>query len=212
MQLTFDTDVEEFRAEFSAFLDEQPPDCRRHAGAAAVGVAHAAVGARLAAHCCSTTAGCCPHSRRSSAAATPRLLQTYVHAEELCRRRIYHSFNPQGVNIIAASLLTFGSDEQKQQWAVPVLRGETHGVAGHERAERGVRPCVVAHQGRSRRPATDFVVNGQKVWTSGAHDADFLLTFVRTDPGRAQAQGHQRAVDPDRSRGRGVPAVRRHLR
>ena len=40
-----------------------------------------------------------------------------------------------------------------------------------------------------------FVVNGQKVWTSGAHDADFLLLRAHR-PGRAQAQGHQRADHP----------------
>ena len=40
-------------------------------------------------------------------------------------RRLYHAFNPQGVGIIAASLLSFGTDEQKQQWAVPILRGGT---------------------------------------------------------------------------------------
>jgi alkylation response protein AidB-like acyl-CoA dehydrogenase len=47
-----------------------------------------------------------------------------AYQEELSRRRIYHSFNPQGVGIIAASLLTFGTEEQKRKWAVPLLRGE----------------------------------------------------------------------------------------
>ena len=49
------------------------------------------------------------------------VLQQFVHLDELCRRRIYHSLNPQGVNIVAASLISFGTDEQKQRWAVPVL-------------------------------------------------------------------------------------------
>ncbi len=112
-----------------------------------------------------------------------------MHLEELCQRRIYHSFNPQGVNIIAASLLTFGTDEQKQQWAVPVLRGREHRVARHERAERRFGPGVAAHQARRSRDGDDFVVNGQKVWTSGAHDADLLLTFVRTDPDAPKHKG-----------------------
>jgi hypothetical protein len=42
------------------------------------------------------------------------ILQQFVHREELSRRRIYHCFNPQGVGIIAASLLSFGTEEQKR--------------------------------------------------------------------------------------------------
>ncbi len=109
------------------------------------------------------------------------VLQTFVHAEELCRRRIYHSFNPQGVNIIAASLLTFGTDEQKQQWAVPVLKGGER-TASLGMSEPSAGSDLASLRTRAVRDGGDyFVVNGQKVWTSGAHDADFLLTFVRTD-------------------------------
>ena len=81
----------------------------------------------------------------------------------------------------------------------PILRAEDHRGTGHERARRRIGSGVAAHARRCAT-ASHFVVNGQKVWTSGAHDADVILTFVRTDPGRAQAQGHQRAADPDRHR------------
>jgi alkylation response protein AidB-like acyl-CoA dehydrogenase len=115
------------------------------------------------------------------------VLQTYVHLEELCKRRIYHSFNPQGVNIIAASLLTFGTDEQKRQWAVPVLRGEITASLGMSEPSAG--SDLASLRTRAVLNGDKFVVNGQKVWTSGAHDADFLLTFVRTDPDAPKHKG-----------------------
>ncbi len=108
MQLTFDSDVEEFRAEFAAFLDEHLPSDADTLERPRSVVAHARSGRATGSGCCSTTAGCCPRNRRSSAAATPTVVQQFVHLDELCRRRIYHSFNPQGVNIIAASLISFG--------------------------------------------------------------------------------------------------------
>ncbi len=66
------------------------------------------------------------------------VLQSFVHLDELCRRRIYHSLNPQGVNIIAASLISFGSDEQKHRWAVPVLKGELTASLGMSEPSAGI--------------------------------------------------------------------------
>ena len=108
------------------------------------------------------------------------VLQQYVHREELSRRRIYHSFNPQGVGIVAASILSFGTDEQKQRWAVPILRGEMTASVGMSEPGAGStwRRCAQ----KAVQDGDHFVVNGQKVWTSGAHHADVILTFVRTDP------------------------------
>ena len=53
-----------------------------------------------------------------------------------------------------------------------------------------------------------FVVNGQKVWTSGAHDADVLLTFVRTDPDAPKHKGISVLLIPTDTAGRDAPAVR----
>ena len=120
-------------------------------------------------------------------AATRRVLQQFVHLDELCRRRIYHSLNPQGVNIVAASLISFGSDEQKHQWAVPVLKGEMTASLGMSEPSAG--SDLASLRTRAVLDGDGFVVNGQKVWTSGAHDADFLLTFVRTDPDAPKHKG-----------------------
>lgn len=190
MQLTFDSDVEEFRAEFSAFLDEHLPAAAETLERPR-SVSHMPQWARDWQRKLFDSGWLLPAQPPEFGGRNATVLQTYVHLEELCRRRIYHSFNPQGVNIIAASLLTFGTDEQKQLWAVPVLKGERTASLGMSEPSAGsdlasLRTRAVRDGGGDD---ADFVVNGQKVWTSGAHDADFLLTFVRTDPDAPKHKG-----------------------
>src|SRR6202007_2458145 len=115
------------------------------------------------------------------------VLQQFVHLDELCRRRIYHSLNPQGVNIVAASLISFGSEEQKHRWAVPVLKAELTASLGMSEPSAG--SDLASLRTRAVLDGDHFVVNGQKVWTSGAHHADVLLTFVRTDPEAPKHKG-----------------------
>jgi alkylation response protein AidB-like acyl-CoA dehydrogenase len=115
------------------------------------------------------------------------LLQQYVHQQELARRRAYLTFNPQGVGIISASLISFGTPEQQRRWAVPILRAEMTASLGM--SEPGAGSDLASLSTRAVRDGDDFVVNGQKVWTSGAHDADVLLTFVRTDPNAPKHKG-----------------------
>jgi alkylation response protein AidB-like acyl-CoA dehydrogenase len=115
------------------------------------------------------------------------LVQQYVHQQELARRRAYLTFNPQGVGIISASLISFGTPEQQHRWAVPILRAEMTASLGM--SEPGAGSDLASLRTRAVRDGDDFVVNGQKVWTSGAHDADVLLTFVRTDPNAPKHKG-----------------------
>jgi alkylation response protein AidB-like acyl-CoA dehydrogenase len=110
-----------------------------------------------------------------------------AHAEELSRRRVYHSFNPQGISIIAASILSFGTEEQKKKWALPLLRAEITGSLGM--SEPGAGSDLAGLRTRAVPDGDVFVVNGQKVWTSGAHHADVILTFVRTDPDAPKHKG-----------------------
>jgi len=186
VQLAFDSDVEEFRAEFSAFLDEHTPSAAETLERPR-SVSHMPQWARDFQRLLFDNGWLLPAQPPEFGGRNATVLQTFVHAEELCRRRIYHSFNPQGVNIIAASLLTFGTDEQKHQWAVPVLRGERTASLGMSEPSAG--SDLASLRTKAVRDGDHFVVNGQKVWTSGAHDADFLLTFVRTDPDAPKHKG-----------------------
>ena len=190
MQLTFDADVEAFRAEFVAFLDAHlPPEAE--AVERPRSSSHIPEWARRWQRLLFDSGWLLPGNPPEFGGRNATLLQQYVCLEELGRRRIYQSFNPQGVGIIAASLLTFGTPEQKRRWAVPILRAEITASLGM--SEPGAGSDLASLKTRAVRHSDSqgdyFVVNGQKVWTSGAHDADVLLTFVRTDPDKPKHKG-----------------------
>ena len=193
MQLTFDPEVEGFRAEFSAFLDANLPS-EAETLERPRSVSHLPDWARRWQRLLFDNGWLLPGQPPEFGGRNATILQQFVHLEELCRRRIYHSFNPQGVNIVAASLISFGSEEQKHRWAVPVLKGELTASLGMSEPSAG--SDLASLRTRAVLDGDHFVVNGQKVWTSGAHDADYLLTFVRTDPDAPKHKGISALVIP----------------
>ena len=193
MQLTFDPDVEEFRAEFVEFLEANLPT-EAETTERPRSVSHMPAWARRWQRLLFDNGWLLPGQPPEFGGRNATVLQQFVHLEELCNRRIYHSFNPQGVNIVAASLISFGSEEQKHRWAVPVLKGEMTASLGMSEPSAG--SDLASLRTRAVLDGDHFVVNGQKVWTSGAHDADFLLTFVRTDPDAAKHKGISVLVIP----------------
>jgi alkylation response protein AidB-like acyl-CoA dehydrogenase len=97
------------------------------------------------------------------------------------------SLNPQGLSICAASVVEFGSEEQKERYALPTLRGEITWCLGMSEPNAG--SDLASLTTRAERRDDHFVVNGQKVWTSGAHDSDWCLCYVRTDPEAPKHRG-----------------------
>jgi alkylation response protein AidB-like acyl-CoA dehydrogenase len=186
VQLTFDADVEAFRAEFAAFLAEHQPTAAQ-AVERSRSSAHIPQWARDWQRTQFDHGWLLPGNPPEFGGRNATIVQQYVHLEELSRRRMYHSFNPQGLGIIAASLLSFGTEEQKQRWAAPILRAEITAALGM--SEPGAGSDLAGLRTRATVDGDHFVVNGQKVWTSGAHDADVLLTFVRTDPDAPKHRG-----------------------
>jgi alkylation response protein AidB-like acyl-CoA dehydrogenase len=186
VQLTFDADVEAFRADFVAFLDENLPD-EADALERSRSSSHIPEWARHWQRLMFDNGWLLPGYPPEFGGRNATLLQQYVHQQELARRRAYLTFNPQGVGIISASLISFGTPEQQRRWAVPILRAEMTASLGM--SEPGAGSDLASLRTGAVRDGDDFVVNGQKVWTSGAHDADVLLTFVRTDPNAAKHKG-----------------------
>jgi len=197
VRLTFDADVEAFRDEFVAFLDEHLPD-EAVTAQRSRSTADIPDWARLWQRAMFDHGWLLPGNPPEFGGRNATILQQYVHRDELSKRRIYQSFNPQGLGIIAASLLSFGTDEQKQRWAIPILRAEITAALGMSEPGAGsdlasLRTSAVAG---TDADGDHFVVNGQKVWTSGAHHADVILTFVRTDPDAPKHKGISVLVIP----------------
>jgi alkylation response protein AidB-like acyl-CoA dehydrogenase len=186
VQLTFDADVEAFRTDFVAFLDEHLPS-EADALERSRSSSHIPEWARHWQRLMFDNGWLLPGFPPEFGGRNATLLQQYVHQQELARRRAYLTFNPQGVGIISASLISFGTPEQQRRWAVPILRAEITASLGM--SEPGAGSDLASLRTGAVRDGDHFVVNGQKVWTSGAHDADVLLTFVRTDPNAPKHKG-----------------------
>ncbi|HEC08878.1 MAG TPA: acyl-CoA dehydrogenase [Acidimicrobiales bacterium] len=81
---------------------------------------------------------------------------------------------------IGPVLLQYGTEAQKQRWLPEISRGESAWCIGMSEPDAG---SDVAHiSTTARRDGDRYIVDGQKIWTSGAHEADWCYLICRTDP------------------------------
>ncbi len=92
-----------------------------------------------------------------------------------------------GVPDVGSTIMVHGTDEQKKEFLPPMVRGETRWCQGY--SEPGSGSDLASLQTRGVRDGDDFVVNGQKIWTSGAHLANWMFALVRTDPEAPKHRG-----------------------
>jgi alkylation response protein AidB-like acyl-CoA dehydrogenase len=85
-----------------------------------------------------------------------------------------------GLSMIGPTLLDYGTPEQKQRHAPPIARGELRWCVGY--SEPGAGSDLASLTTRAEDKGDHYQINGQKVWTSGAHYADWCGALVRTDP------------------------------
>jgi alkylation response protein AidB-like acyl-CoA dehydrogenase len=109
--------------------------------------------------------------------ATP--IQQMVYFEELARQQIPRGLNSQGLSIVTPSIVDHGTAAQKERFALPTLRAEITWCLGM--SEPGAGSDLASLSTHAELHGDRFIVNGQKVWTSGAHHADWCLCFVRTN-------------------------------
>jgi alkylation response protein AidB-like acyl-CoA dehydrogenase len=92
-----------------------------------------------------------------------------------------------GLAWVGPSIIEYGNDAQKQRFIPPILRAEEHWCTGY--SEPGAGSDLASLQCRAVRDGDDYVIDGQKIWTSGAEWAQWIILLVRTDPGASKHLG-----------------------
>ncbi len=192
MQLASDPEVETFRAELITFLHEHaPPEVLTHTDLA-VGNRDGAEQSIIPDWARTWQATLFDHGwmipgyppEFGGRNATP--IQTMVYLEEMATRGIPRSLHFPGYAIVAPSLLDFGTPDQ-QRLVPAAIRGDTVWCIGMSEPNAG--SDLASLQTRAVLDGDRFIVNGQKVWTSYAMEAQQCCLYVRTDPSAPKHKG-----------------------
>lgn len=108
--------------------------------------------------------------------------QGRVLASEMAKIKARAPLFSFGLWMLGPALLEYASEEQKQRFLPPIVRGEIRWCQGY--SEPGAGSDLAGLQTRAEDDGDHFVVNGQKVWTSYADQADWIFCLVRTDTTR----------------------------
>jgi alkylation response protein AidB-like acyl-CoA dehydrogenase len=115
------------------------------------------------------------------------VLEQLVYAEETTRARAPMPLNVIGINNIAPAIMQYGTDAQMRRLLPRMVRADDIWCQGMSEPDAG--SDLASLRTRAVRDGDDFVVNGQKIWTSLGHRADWCQLYVRTDPDVSKHKG-----------------------
>ena len=110
-----------------------------------------------------------------------------VLQQELARIQARTPLNSFGIWMLGPALLEFANEQQKREHLPPIVRGEIRWCQGY--SEPGHGSDLAALQTRAEDKGDHYLVNGSKIWTSYADQADWIFCLVRTDPKAPKHQG-----------------------
>jgi hypothetical protein len=127
------------------------------------------------------------------------LMQQVIFAEEYARAGAPHRVNHMGENLLAPTLIACANDAQKERFLPAVKNGDELWCQGYSEPNAGSDLAGV--QTRAVRDGDDYVITGQKVWTSLAHLADWCFVVARTEPDSSRHAGLSYLLVPMRQDG-----------
>jgi alkylation response protein AidB-like acyl-CoA dehydrogenase len=107
--------------------------------------------------------------------------------DELVRARAPYLVGGSGLSMLGPTLISWGTDEQKARYLPKILSADEIWCQGY--SEPGSGSDLASLRTRAEIVGDEFVVNGQKVWTSGAQYSDMMFCLVRTDPEAPKHRG-----------------------
>lgn len=115
------------------------------------------------------------------------LIQQAIYAQEMARARAPQPANGLGISIVGPTLMHHGTEEQKKRYIPKILNADEIWCQGFSEPNSG--SDLASLQTKAVLDGDDFVVNGQKIWTSLGQYADWCILLVRTDPNAPKHRG-----------------------
>ena len=114
------------------------------------------------------------------------VMEQFIFNSELAEARAPRPFGI-AVGFAGPTLIVHGTEDQKKKYLPEILDGNTVWCQGY--SEPGAGSDLASLQTRAVRDGDDFIVNGQKIWTSGAHVSKWMILLARTDPDAPKHRG-----------------------
>jgi len=115
------------------------------------------------------------------------IIKLRIIAEEFSKSSIPKPMGGQGIQMLVPTLLELGTEEQKKTYVRPTLRGEMIWCQGYSEPNSG--SDLASLQTKGVLDGDEWVINGQKIWTSTAHLSQMCFILVRTEPDAPKHQG-----------------------
>ena len=182
MDLSFGAEYDEFRTEVKQFIAASSDKSPKQAG---IGNAEAIAWQKILIN--NGYAARTIPVEYGGFGAEPDIIESRIISEEFSNAQISTGLGGQGISMLTPVLLEMGTEEQKQQFIKPTIHGEMIWCQGY--SEPGAGSDLASLTTKAELDGDEWVINGQKIWTSTAHLADWIFCLVRTEPEAPKHQG-----------------------